>query len=231
MNKLTTQLEENTDISYPTTITCIHSDIQPIKKTLPSQTSTGDCWGSAGAWGMGIRPPSLPWHQNTERPWDPTAILNRSLDRSAAVTREIVFATVCNLTDFDFHQCSHGYLAASPAAWCYVHVSALQALPSRVVSTAASADIVQLQRGTNRTAELQSQLAVGVCVCVSVSLCVPRLRVQVCPEGRKVVDKLPSGTSGSSYIPDFSSGADALLYLGSQTAGAKININPQQKTC
>lgn len=45
----------------------------------------------------------------------------------------------------------HGYLAACPAAWCYVHGPTLQSQPSGVVRTAASADIVQLQTGRNMT--------------------------------------------------------------------------------
>lgn len=66
---------------------------------------------------------------------------------------EIIFATGCNLSFFDFHNCSHGYLAAGPTARCYVHGPTLQTLPPGVVSTAASADIVQLQRGTNGTGQ------------------------------------------------------------------------------
>lgn len=45
-----------------------------------------------------------------------------------------------------FNNCCHGYLAARPTARCYAHGSTLQSLPSGVVCTAASADIVQLQQ-------------------------------------------------------------------------------------
>lgn len=70
-----------------------------------------------------------------------------------------------------FNNCCHGYLAARPTARSYAHGSTLQFLPSGVVCTAASADIVQLQQAQMGHVSLSwlsmssTDTVCGVCVC------------------------------------------------------------------
>lgn len=98
VDELTAQLRHKTETLSQPNSQHDNTHIKVSSSALPLWTSTAVCWWLVAAWDTETGPPSLLWRQSTEPPSDPSAPPAQSLDHSAAMTREVVCATVCNHT-------------------------------------------------------------------------------------------------------------------------------------
>lgn len=98
VDELTAQLRHKTETLSQPNSQHDNTHLKVSSSALPLWTSTAVCWWLVAAWDTETGPPSLLWRQSTELPSDPSAPPAQSLDHSAAMTREVVCATVCNHT-------------------------------------------------------------------------------------------------------------------------------------